>query len=256
MDASSRTPLLRENLTKDAIRLPADWNASTFVGFLSQDRILAGAPSPIRRAGTRTLNVQFSSISLEHCAIACLSADRSVAPFGLFFKKTVLLCSSIVIQHSVIQSFSHSIISFLGIMSLFLMSNHQPITRLKSYLAIITWLLKIYSSPINWTLFMHFCRSNYPMRLLNTLVLLSFLASFSYGQHRHCGTDEYEQEQMSKDPNYTPYYLPETVQTAIDKRNSSHAKAEDIIYIPVVFHVIHEYGPENISDCDSPVTKL
>ena len=85
------------------------------------------------------------------------------------------------------------------------------------------------------------------MRLLNTLVLLSFLASFSYGQHRHCGTDEYEQEQMSKDPNYTPYYLPGAVQTAIDKRNSSHAKAEDIIYIPVVFHVIHEYGPENIS---------
>ena len=45
MDASSRTPLLRKNLTKEAIRLSADRNATTFVGFLTQDRILAGAPS-------------------------------------------------------------------------------------------------------------------------------------------------------------------------------------------------------------------
>lgn len=79
------------------------------------------------------------------------------------------------------------------------------------------------------------------------LLLLCFISTISVGfsQHLQCGTDQFVQEQISNNVEQEDliYSVPEDV---LNYNDSKHGK-KAVVTIPVVFHVIHEYGPENIS---------
>jgi hypothetical protein len=82
---------------------------------------------------------------------------------------------------------------------------------------------------------------------------VSFLAFSSLSQTtpKHCGTDEMHQELFKTHPEYNAGILRayERLQAdtkAYEKQN--HEKSDALYVIPIVFHVIHNYGVENIND--------
>ncbi len=83
-----------------------------------------------------------------------------------------------------------------------------------------------------------------------TLLITAFLWSgLAFSQQTTCGTDEYHTELMDNNPVYkTAYeaYLNELTFIAQHTSKQSHGK-KAVVTIPVVFHIIHAYGPENIS---------
>ncbi|MFT5725568.1 MAG: PKD repeat protein [Bacteroidia bacterium] len=80
------------------------------------------------------------------------------------------------------------------------------------------------------------------------LLLLSYvsISVLGFSQHVHCGTDEFVKEQISKGVEQPTlvYSVPEEV---LNFSDLSHGK-KAVVTIPIVFHVIHEYGAENISN--------
>lgn len=65
-----------------------------------------------------------------------------------------------------------------------------------------------------------------------------------------CGTDEYYEEQSAQNPHLKQWldnYLSAVEDQDEHARHTSEKKAR-ILTIPVVFHVVHNYGPENISE--------
>ena len=81
---------------------------------------------------------------------------------------------------------------------------------------------------------------------LSVLTILSFKTTTLFGQHGICGFAEQQQKLHAENP-----------QLAIDRANFLKQFAEvrtvndkkRLVYvIPVVFHIIHEYGAENITD--------
>ncbi|MFN5324019.1 MAG: hypothetical protein ACK5C5_03795, partial [Bacteroidota bacterium] len=93
------------------------------------------------------------------------------------------------------------------------------------------------------------------MNYFNKLILavgctaLAYSSSFSQGNFRPCATDEMVRAAMESDPNYSENrrkleeFTAEYIKSQPEQRN-----AGTVLYvIPVVFHVIHNYGPENIS---------
>ncbi len=84
--------------------------------------------------------------------------------------------------------------------------------------------------------------------LFITLLFTAFITSISAQELKHCGTDEAIQKLFMTHP--------EMLQSFIDMENAytSQAKARKgiqsvtVYTIPVVFHVLHQNGPENISD--------
>ncbi|MFT7591637.1 MAG: hypothetical protein ACI9UJ_001561, partial [bacterium] len=81
----------------------------------------------------------------------------------------------------------------------------------------------------------------------NIILLFGFflIANNGYGQQNHCGTDGFVQGQIDaqKETAEQIYSVSEEV---LSYSENSHGK-KAVVVIPVVFHVIHEYGPENIS---------
>ncbi|MCB9261385.1 MAG: PKD domain-containing protein [Flavobacteriales bacterium] len=78
---------------------------------------------------------------------------------------------------------------------------------------------------------------------------LLMFALIAKSQYLECGTDRYHEELRSNNPllqNAYDEYLQELSQIAEGKIVSNHNK-KAVVTIPVVFHVIHEYGDENIS---------
>ncbi|CAN5406490.1 hypothetical protein BH09BAC1_BH09BAC1_14460 [soil metagenome] len=78
------------------------------------------------------------------------------------------------------------------------------------------------------------------------LILLSFIVGLAdpmMAQTHGCGTDAKHRELIAKYPE---------VRLALPQYNQSNKNgsrdAEDVYVIPVVFHIIHNYGAENISD--------
>lgn len=87
------------------------------------------------------------------------------------------------------------------------------------------------------------------MRNFPLLILALFLSSFTYAQRTACGTDDYNNELNERNPAYQAAYekyLQELTTIAEAPKKESHAK-KAVVTIPVVFHIIHEYGAENIS---------
>ena len=88
-----------------------------------------------------------------------------------------------------------------------------------------------------------------------TFLCLAFLNNAHAQDLKHCGSTEMQQAFWAANPDLYQEYLKENARLqAIDKqaaangyKDNSRLSAPTYI-IPVVFHVIHEYGTENISD--------
>ncbi len=82
----------------------------------------------------------------------------------------------------------------------------------------------------------------------NFLITLRLILSAHLGwtQHR-CGTDLYYQKQLASDPNLINRQNISNTEIKELKANKSIEKRATKYKIPVVFHVIHTNGPENIS---------
>lgn len=86
----------------------------------------------------------------------------------------------------------------------------------------------------------------------SSIALLLFLFGF-FSTHSQipCGTDEMYQKLFNEHPEYNSAILRNhkqlELETAEYKNDLSKSRSATFI-IPVVFHVVHNYGPENISD--------
>jgi hypothetical protein len=76
-------------------------------------------------------------------------------------------------------------------------------------------------------------------------ILFIMLATASNAQQIiPCLTHEHEQEQRKTDPGYA---ISENALEDFTRNFNPEQKSNATIIIPVVFHVLHEYGSENIS---------
>lgn len=90
----------------------------------------------------------------------------------------------------------------------------------------------------------------------SALILISLLTIipaiiFSQTEKFPCKTDEMHQELFQKYPEYNQGIINAHNRLQKDTRNfieSGASKSDAAYVIPVVFHIIHNYGPENISD--------
>ncbi len=93
-------------------------------------------------------------------------------------------------------------------------------------------------------------------KLLSTLFFcLTLLNKTSAQEVKHCASTEMQQRVWDTNPQLYKDYLKENARLeVIDKaaytnRYKNNTRGTGPVYIvPVVFHIIHEYGPENISD--------
>src|SRR5690554_8136125 len=78
------------------------------------------------------------------------------------------------------------------------------------------------------------------------LILLAFVAFIARTQEqvKKCGAHLEEAKLWEENPELETAYM--EMRNAALKNNAT--KANQIYTIPIVFHVVHEYGPENISD--------
>lgn len=88
-----------------------------------------------------------------------------------------------------------------------------------------------------------------------TLIFVLFLPSLLKSQElKRCGTDEAEKLIFDKHPELLQDYLNrEEMYRQIDlkeaKNNYANARTSSaVLIVPVVFHIIHMYGPENLTD--------
>lgn len=83
------------------------------------------------------------------------------------------------------------------------------------------------------------------------LLLFSLMTGAATFAQLHCGTDEMHQQLYLQHPEYKAGIrraYDRSQQFAQEYATAPHLKSDPTYIIPVVFHVIHNYGPENISD--------
>ncbi len=82
------------------------------------------------------------------------------------------------------------------------------------------------------------------------VIVLSMFATISYSQEidaHQCGTDYVYTELIKKNPEIL--VKQQEIREQIEAlKNIMDSKSEQTYIIPVVFHVVHDYGIENISD--------
>jgi hypothetical protein len=84
------------------------------------------------------------------------------------------------------------------------------------------------------------------MKKFYTILGIVFSLNIAIAQTHHCGTDEYYKMQMQNDPSLQKAeqefrdIAKASINSKINKRATKYT-------IPVVFHVVHTNGPENIS---------
>lgn len=83
-----------------------------------------------------------------------------------------------------------------------------------------------------------------------TLVLVSCCSFLSQAQHGiNCGMDHHQNILRQQNPQAYDATMEEVkAKWELYKTQTSHAKKSDKVIIPVVFHVFHNNGPENLSD--------
>ena len=96
------------------------------------------------------------------------------------------------------------------------------------------------------------------MKNIYTLIIALLLVNVygSQAQQKHCFTDEVYRENIRLHPEYLlqEQQLEEFTRNFILHNDPAHRIAHQngtstfIYVVPIVFHIIHEYGPENISD--------
>lgn len=81
-----------------------------------------------------------------------------------------------------------------------------------------------------------------------TLIIFVLSASFSAQELKHCGTDEAIRQLYTAHPELLQAFI-DNEQVYNTKINANKGIQSVTVYtIPVVFHVLHQYGSENISD--------
>jgi hypothetical protein len=88
-------------------------------------------------------------------------------------------------------------------------------------------------------------------RLLLLLLGINFFTAIFSQEHLNCGTDEMHQQVFQNRPDLNPGIIRsnERLKSDTDRfLRSPKEKSGDPYIIPVVFHIIHNGGPENISD--------
>ena len=86
--------------------------------------------------------------------------------------------------------------------------------------------------------------------LLGFISALLSISTYSQTNPKHCGTDEMHQELFKNHPEYNV-----GIQRAFERlqadtkayEKQSHEKSDALFVIPIVFHVVHNYGVENIN---------
>ncbi len=87
---------------------------------------------------------------------------------------------------------------------------------------------------------------------MKLLLLVGFLASttFAWNQIQHCGTDEMHKSLFQEHPEFNPGIIRahESLNAFTNEFIQHIPKSGATYIIPVVFHIIHQNGSENISD--------
>jgi PKD repeat protein len=91
------------------------------------------------------------------------------------------------------------------------------------------------------------------IKIFTSLIILSFLFGGNAFSQLNCGTDQYHKNAIKKYPNIleNERQFKELLQNSQLFQNSEQMRSSsnDVVYtIPIVFHILHNYGPENISD--------
>ena len=89
------------------------------------------------------------------------------------------------------------------------------------------------------------------MKKLLTLSFLLFIGNILFAQQYKCGTDEAINQAFDNDPTYLKKRVDFLKFSDKYLKNTfipNKGKSAGVHRIPIVFHVIHNYGPENISD--------
>ena len=83
--------------------------------------------------------------------------------------------------------------------------------------------------------------------LILPLAALFSFESFAQGEHFNCGTSEKMRELYKQNPS-----MEADIARLIhnSRTNKSNKSATDTLLIPIVFHIIHQYGSENIPDAN------
>ncbi|HFA51678.1 MAG TPA: T9SS type B sorting domain-containing protein [Bacteroidetes bacterium] len=86
------------------------------------------------------------------------------------------------------------------------------------------------------------------MKYITSVILLSICLTTLYGQQpaQTCATDQLRQSLLSTNPNYQKNETQQEKQ--YQKAIRSNQKSNTLYTLPVVVHIIHDNGPENISD--------
>lgn len=83
------------------------------------------------------------------------------------------------------------------------------------------------------------------------LFVAAFVLSNAFAQKMlHCGSDEMEQKLFQEHPEYKQAFLHsrKKLESFTKQYQENHTKSGATYIIPVVFHIIHNNGPENIND--------
>ncbi|MGD1847328.1 MAG: M43 family zinc metalloprotease [Salibacteraceae bacterium] len=82
------------------------------------------------------------------------------------------------------------------------------------------------------------------------IALFPYLGAFSQHSHPHpgpCGQGHLEQQLMDSDPDLANFIQAEDLR-AIQEQQSGARATGQVYVVPVVFHILHDNGPENVSD--------
>ncbi|MEZ4799573.1 MAG: M43 family zinc metalloprotease [Flavobacteriales bacterium] len=89
------------------------------------------------------------------------------------------------------------------------------------------------------------------MKKIFTFLLALASSSFAFSQHDHvCGSDLMHNRLKQEDPEFEQRQedYNRQLREKIAEMKSNGERDEEVYIIPVVFHIVHNYGPENISD--------
>lgn len=89
-------------------------------------------------------------------------------------------------------------------------------------------------------------RKNLLIGVVSCIGMISSGNSFAQGTHPGCGLEKQRQKLIAENPQIQVDY--EKLLNRYTENRLVNGKSETVRVIPIVFHVIHEYGEENISD--------
>jgi len=87
--------------------------------------------------------------------------------------------------------------------------------------------------------------------LVSSILLIISNVVFGQSKNLHCGTDEMHQELFKNHPEYNAGIIRAHERLQADTKaflKNNQQKDNPLYVIPIVFHVVHNFGPENIND--------